>query len=123
MCPCSGPCRRLADRAGRTGRGRWPRSHRLRRTRGLEPVHGPDGPRYGRRMTDGSRPATRTAIPAHRYWVPRQHGAWAMLLLPVLLGVAASQAAAWQLAVGGAALSAYLASATIQAWSRSRARG
>jgi hypothetical protein len=43
-----------------------------------------------------------------------------MLLLPVLLGVAASVPAAWQLAVGGAALAGYLASATIQAWSRSR---
>jgi hypothetical protein len=43
-----------------------------------------------------------------------------MLLLPVLLGVAASAPAPWQLAVGGAALAAYLASATIQVWSRSR---
>ena len=43
-----------------------------------------------------------------------------MLLLPVLLGVAASVPSPWQLAVGGAALAAYLASTTIQAWSRSR---
>lgn len=43
-----------------------------------------------------------------------------MLLLPVLLGVAASHPAAWQIAVAGAALSGYLASATLQAWSRSR---
>jgi hypothetical protein len=43
-----------------------------------------------------------------------------MLLLPVLLGVAASRPAAWQLAVAGAALTAYLASATLQAWSRTR---
>jgi hypothetical protein len=43
-----------------------------------------------------------------------------MLLLPVLLGVAASRPDPWQLAVAGAALSAYLASATVQAWTRSR---
>ena len=43
-----------------------------------------------------------------------------MLLLPVLLGVAASVPSAWQIAVGGAALAAYLASATIQVWSRTR---
>jgi len=60
------------------------------------------------------------AAPAHRTWIPRQHGAWAMLLLPVLIGVAASTAAAWQLAVAGLALAAYLASATLQTWSRSR---
>jgi hypothetical protein len=71
-------------------------------------------------MTAVPRSGTRAATPAHRTWIPRQHGAWAMLLLPVLLGVAASVPAAWQVAVGGAALAAYLASATIQAWSRSR---
>jgi hypothetical protein len=43
-----------------------------------------------------------------------------MLLLPVLLGVAASRPHAWQLAVTGLALSAYLASATAQTWSRTR---
>jgi hypothetical protein len=43
-----------------------------------------------------------------------------MLLLPVLVGVAASRPDAWQLAVAGAALAAYLASATLQAWSRAR---
>jgi YwiC-like protein len=43
-----------------------------------------------------------------------------MLLLPVLLGVAASQPDAWQLAVAGAALSGYLLSAALQAWSRAR---
>lgn len=43
-----------------------------------------------------------------------------MLLLPLLLGVAASRPAGWQLVLGGAALAAYLASATLQAWSRSR---
>lgn len=53
-------------------------------------------------------------------WIPRQHGAWAMLLLPVLLGVAASRPSPWHVALGGAALSAYLASASLQAWSRAR---
>ena len=70
-------------------------------------------------MTDDPRPAPRR-VSGHRLWVPRQHGAWAMLLLPVLLGVAASTPDPWQLAVAGAALAAYLASATAQTWSRSR---
>lgn len=43
-----------------------------------------------------------------------------MLLLPVLLGVAASRPSPWQLAIAGAALSGYLASSTLQAWSRAR---
>lgn len=43
-----------------------------------------------------------------------------MLILPLLLGVAASRPTGWQLALGGAALAAYLASATLQAWSRAR---
>jgi hypothetical protein len=43
-----------------------------------------------------------------------------MLLVPLLLGVAASRPSGWQLVVAGAALTAYLASATAQAWSRSR---
>ena len=64
-------------------------------------------------------PVTRRQ-PAHSAWIPRQHGAWAMLLVPVLLGVAASTASPWQLAVGGVALAAYLASASLQAWSRGR---
>lgn len=43
-----------------------------------------------------------------------------MLLLPVLLGVAASTPSPWQIAVAGLALAAYLASATLQTWTRSR---
>lgn len=70
-------------------------------------------------MTAVTRPDARP-IAGHRLWIPRQHGAWAMLLLPVLLGVAASTPSPWQLAVAGAALAAYLASATAQTWSRSR---
>lgn len=43
-----------------------------------------------------------------------------MLLLPLLLGVAASRPSGWQAVLGGAALAGYLLSATVQAWSRSR---
>jgi hypothetical protein len=43
-----------------------------------------------------------------------------MLLLPLLLGVAASRPDAWQLVLGGGALAAYLTSATLQAWARAR---
>lgn len=41
-----------------------------------------------------------------------------MLLLPLLLGIAASRPAAWHLVLAGAALTGYLASASIQAWAR-----
>ncbi len=70
-------------------------------------------------MTAVPRPAVRP-LAGHRLWIPRQHGAWAMLLLPVLLGVAASSPGPWQLAVAGVALAAYLASTTAQTWSRNR---
>lgn len=43
-----------------------------------------------------------------------------MLLLPLLLGVAASRPSPWHLALGGAALAAYLTSASLQAWTRAR---
>lgn len=43
-----------------------------------------------------------------------------MLMLPILLGVAASRPDAWQLAVMGVAISGYLLSATLQAWARAR---
>ena len=43
-----------------------------------------------------------------------------MLLVPLLLGVAASRPSAWQLVLAGAALTGYLTSATLQAWSRAR---
>ena len=57
-------------------------------------------------------------VPARHRWIPRQHGAWAMLLLPVLLGIAASRPSPWHLALAGTALAAYLASASLQAWFR-----
>jgi hypothetical protein len=52
--------------------------------------------------------------------LPRQHGAWAMLATPLLLGIAASQPASWQAVVAVAAVSGFLTSATVQAWLRAR---
>lgn len=43
-----------------------------------------------------------------------------MLALPLLVGIAVSRPNGWQLVLAGAALSAYLASAALQGWSRSR---
>jgi hypothetical protein len=74
---------------------------------------------HGGRVTASAHPGIRT-IAGHRLWIPRQHGAWAMLLLPVLLGVAASSPDPWQIVVAVTALAAYLASVTAQTWSRSR---
>lgn len=70
-------------------------------------------------MTTAPRQEARRPSTRH-LWMPRQHGAWAMLLLPILIGVAASRPGAWQLVLAGAALTAYLASATMQAWARAR---
>jgi len=57
-----------------------------------------------------------------RPWVPHQHGAWAMLALPILVGIAASRLVPGQLLLAGVAVAAYLASATLQAWLRARRR-
>ncbi len=57
-----------------------------------------------------------------RAWMPHQHGAWAMLAVPLLLGVAASRPSGWHLLLAAAAVAGYLASATGQAWLRSRRR-
>ena len=43
-----------------------------------------------------------------------------MLLVPLLVGMAASRPAPWHLVLAGAALTAYLASASVQAWARAR---
>ena len=64
-------------------------------------------------------PAT-TSASTRGAWMPRQHGAWAMLLLPLLLGVAASRPSGWQVVLAAAAVSGYLLSATLQAWARGR---
>jgi hypothetical protein len=60
--------------------------------------------------------------PARRRWMPGQHGAWAMLAVPFLLGVAASRPSPWQLLLALTASTGYLASATAQTWLRSRRR-
>jgi hypothetical protein len=70
-------------------------------------------------VTDHRLPPARLTAPARR-WLPRQHGAWAMLLVPLLLGVAASRPDAWQLVLAGAAACGYLLSATLQSWARAR---
>jgi len=54
--------------------------------------------------------------------MPGQHGAWGMLAVPFLLGVAASRPSPWQLLLAVTAVSGYLASATAQTWLRSRRR-
>jgi hypothetical protein len=55
-------------------------------------------------------------------WVPKQFGAWAILAVPLLLGVAASSPTAWQLVLAIAAGSAYLASVAALEWARSKRR-
>ena len=69
---------------------------------------------------DGARTSGGATTP--RMWAPRQHGAWAMLLLPLLVGISASRFDAWQVVLAGAAASGYLASATAQTWRRARNR-
>jgi hypothetical protein len=69
----------------------------------------------------GSTPAAVPRIvPARRLWMPAQHGAWAMLAVPFLVGVAASGPSPAQLVLAVCAVAAYLGSATAQAWLRSR---
>jgi hypothetical protein len=55
--------------------------------------------------------------------MPHQHGAWAMLAVPFLLGIAASTPSPWQVVLAAASVAGYLASATGQAWLRARRRG
>jgi hypothetical protein len=59
---------------------------------------------------------------APRIWIPRQHGAWPMLAIPLLLGISVGRFNGWQLALAGAAASGYLTSATAQTWRRARSR-
>lgn len=75
--------------------------------------------RYGEPMTT-TETNERRRVTVRHVWLPRQHGAWAMLLVPFLLGVAASRPNAWQLVLAAAALTGYLTSATLQAWGRAR---
>lgn len=60
--------------------------------------------------------------PARTPWFPHQHGAWAMLAVPLLLGIAATAASPWHLVLAVAAVAGYLAAATAQAWLRARRR-
>ncbi len=55
-------------------------------------------------------------------WLPHQHGAWAMLAVPFLIGVAAGTASLWHVLLATTAVTGYLASATVQAWRRARKR-
>ncbi|MGC8634081.1 MAG: YwiC-like family protein [Candidatus Limnocylindrales bacterium] len=63
-----------------------------------------------------SRPAPHEQV----RWLPRQHGAWAMLAVPFLLGIAASRPSAWQLLLALTAVSGYLASGAVLDWTRAR---
>ncbi len=56
-------------------------------------------------------------------WLPRQHGAWAMLAVPLLLGVAVSRPSGWQLVLAATAAAGYLATASAQGFLRSRGGG
>jgi len=55
-------------------------------------------------------------------WLPHQHGAWPMLAVPLLMGVAVGGPNAWHLLLATTAVTGYLASATVQAWRRARKR-
>jgi hypothetical protein len=57
---------------------------------------------------------------SRRARIPRQHGAWAMIATPLLLGVAASQPAPWQAVMAIAAFSGFLTSVVAQTWLRAR---
>ncbi len=67
-------------------------------------------------------PARSPRAPSRVLWFPHQHGAWAMLAVPLLLGVAASAPAGWQIVLAVAAVAGYLAAAATQAWLRARRR-
>jgi hypothetical protein len=56
----------------------------------------------------------------HRRWIPNQHGAWAMLALPIVIGIAASRPDPWHAVLVVAAFAGYLASATAQLARRAR---
>lgn len=72
-------------------------------------------------MTFPSRHNEPTA-PTTRQWLPGQHGAWAMLAVPFLLGIAASRPDPWQLVLALTAVTGYLASAVAQTRLRARRR-
>lgn len=53
-------------------------------------------------------------------WVPREHGAWAILAVPLLLGVAAAGATPGHALLAAVAVSAYLFSVPFVDWVRTR---
>lgn len=55
-------------------------------------------------------------------WMPHQHGAWAMMAVPLLLGIAVTRPNVWHAALAAAAVAGYLAFATAQTWVRARVR-
>lgn len=63
-----------------------------------------------------------TAAP-RRIWIPRQHGAWAMLAVPLLLGVSANRPSPWQGLLAVTAVSGYLVSTAALAWTRAQRHG
>ncbi len=71
---------------------------------------------------DRAAPAGSTRATSRALWFPRQHGAWAMLAVPLLLGVAATAPSGWHLVLAAAAVAGYLTAATAQAWLRARRR-
>jgi hypothetical protein len=53
-------------------------------------------------------------------WIPKQFGAWAILAVPLLLGVAATRPSPWHALLAVAAACAYLAFVAALEWTRSR---
>lgn len=73
--------------------------------------------------TPATTPPTTTARPPRRrslrLWVPNQHGAWAMILLPVVVGSVRGELGWVHLWLGAAWLTAYLAYFATTVWLRS----
>ncbi len=74
-------------------------------------------------MTAGADAAPRPRRSEAVRWLPKQFGAWAILAVPLLLGVAATRPSAWHLVLGLAAAGAYLGSVAVLEWSRTRRAG
>ena len=62
----------------------------------------------------------RARVRADVRWIPRQHGAWAMLAVPFLLGILAGRPSAWQGLLAVTAVGGYLASSAALDWTRAR---
>lgn len=77
---------------------------------------------YRSRVDTVVRPRAGSQATSRRLWLPRQHGAWAMLAVPLLLGIAVTRPNLWHAVLGAAAIAGYLASATAQTWVRARVR-